>query len=420
MNDRSRVEAMPLLRILAISHLFPHPANPQQGVFAARQFAGIQKCGAEVVVFYPVLQLPRLLGMIHPRWRDYASGHMPLASYGLKVVCVPWYRLTRGMGSCRWDGIMVYLAMKKQALKLHSEKPFDVILGRGLFPGADAAARLGRRLRIPSAGVAIGGDANLAPRHSAMMQRHFVRVLKQVDALFANGQGVSDAVSQASGRPCQTAHGVVDLDVFQPVAAKEPLRRELGLPVDAIIMLYAGNLIREKGLYELLDAFERVLPKSTDALLVMCGRGTEEERLRVRVDAKGLGASIRLVGQIKPEVMPQWMQASDLFVLPSYHEGMPNAVMEAMACGLPVISTKVGGLPAAVGDSPGAVLVEPRSVSDLADAMLQLCLDPSLRQQMSAATRETAVARFGINRNAEKIIEHLSRLRNAGRGVSSL
>jgi teichuronic acid biosynthesis glycosyltransferase TuaC len=305
--------------------------------------------------------------------------------------------------------------MKKAAMALHRHAPFDVVFGRGLFPGADAAARLAKRLGIASVGVAIGGDANLAPQHSTTMRRHFVNVLRRVDGVLANGQGVADLIRDLAGRESQTAHGTVDLGVFSPIENRDPLRRELGLPVDQTIVLYAGNLIREKGLYELVDAFERLQSAGVSALLVMCGRGTAAEELKIRIERMASPESVRLVGQVAPSEMHQWMQASDLFVLPSYHEGMPNAVMEAMACGLPVISTRVGGLPGAVGDCAGAILVEPRSVHPLAEALLRICADGSLRDRMSLAARETAVARFGVDNNAKNTIEYLRCVRDKQR-----
>jgi teichuronic acid biosynthesis glycosyltransferase TuaC len=400
------------LRILAITHLFPHAADPQQGVFAARQLVGLQNNGAEVVVFYPVISVPRALGLIKPRWRDYTAQHTPLGEYGLTVIPVPWVRLTRGFGSCRWDGLMVYHAMKRQAIALHRQTPFDVVYGRGLFPGADAAARLATRLGIASVGVAIGGDANLAPRHSRNMHRHFVKVLQRVDGLLANGQGIADIIRDVVGRECQTAHGVVDLQVFCPSKQRDSLRQELGLPVNQTIVLYAGNLIRE-----------RLSANGIKALLVMCGRGIEAEGLRTRIERLASPESVRLVGQIAPTEMHKWMQASDLFVLPSYQEGMPNAVMEAMACGLPVISTRVGGLPGAVGDCAGAILIEPRSVDPLANALLRICADGSLRDRMSLASRETAVARFGVENNAKNTIRYLrgvqGQLRQSGKRISA-
>ena len=293
---------------------------------------------------------------------------------------------------------------------MHREKPFDLVFGSGLFPGADTAGRLSRLLGIPSVGLAIGSDANLAPSYSKALARHFVRVVRSLDGLLANGHGVATLLEQASERECRIADGVVDLDIFRPSENRCPLRAELGLAETHDVLLFAGYLTREKGIYELLSAFVRVRQQLPNAVLAICGRGAEEKGLRQRISELGLGDWVRLAGQVPPNQMWKWMQVSDVFVLPSYNEGMPNAVMEAMACGLPVVSTNVGGLPAAVGDSGGAVLVEPRQSETLATVLQSILGDRALRQRMGQAARKTAVQKFGADNNARQLLGYLQQL----------
>jgi glycosyltransferase involved in cell wall biosynthesis len=115
--------------------------------------------------------------------------------------------------------------------------------------------------------------------------------------------------------------------------------------------------------------------------------------------------NIKLLGIVNPEEIPAWMQASDIFVLPTYHEGMPNSVMEAMACGLPVISTLVGGLPAAVGDCEGVLLAHPKNTNELQSAMVKIINSQELRLQMSQASRERAERCFGLEANTGRLLK---------------
>ena len=104
------------------------------------------------------------------------------------------------------------------------------------------------------------------------------------------------------------------------------------------------------------------------------------------------------------------MQASDLFVLASHTEGMPNVVMEAMACGLPVIATAVGGLPEAVGDCDGVILVPPENIDELEKTITKIINDNQLKVNMQTAARKKAEEKFGAKRNARLILDYLQKI----------
>jgi glycosyltransferase involved in cell wall biosynthesis len=125
---------------------------------------------------------------------------------------------------------------------------------------------------------------------------------------------------------------------------------------------------------------------------------------------KGMEHTVRMAGEVEPEQMKKWMWASDLFVLASHTEGMPNVVMEAMACSLPVVATAVGGLPEAVGDCDGAILVPPKNVDELEKAIMKVISNKQLREQMQIAARKRAKERFGGKRNACLILNYLQKI----------
>ena len=398
------------MRILAITHLFPHLENSVHGVFAARQFAALSRCGAEVTVVFARVKVPKILGLIKEQWRGYDHKHEPIPCREFEVIQVPYIRLERGCWSCRWEGLALFHAMKKKILALHRAKPFDVIYGRGLFPCADAASYLSRYLNVPAVGAAIGGDVNIVPYYSSSLFRHYNKLINRLNGVVANGQGLSDKIFAECNRECAVLQGAVDLDVFQPARAKFEMREKLRFHPDAPVLLFAGNLIKNKGVYELLEAFAEARQAVPALQLKICGHGVERPGMEEKIKELRITDSAEMIGTVPPGEMHILMQASDIFVLPTYHEGLPNAVMEAMACGLPVIASAVGGLPDALNDSAGAILIEPRNIEKLSAAVLKISRDKTLREQMGREARATAVRKFGAKANSVKLMEYLEKI----------
>jgi teichuronic acid biosynthesis glycosyltransferase TuaC len=269
---------------------------------------------------------------------------------------------------------------------------------------------LARYLKLPAACLSIGVDVNITAQSSKIIHRHFVRTAKALDGTLACGQTVAGRIKAVTGRDSLCVYGVLDFQEFSPAQDKIPARKELGLPLDKTIALYAGYLTKRKGVYELVEAIYRAQKKCPDLLLVMCGAGPEEAILWRLIREKGIEHMVRMAGEVEPERMNKWMQASDLFVLASHTEGMPNVVMEAMACGLPVVATAVGGLPGAIGDCHGAILVPPENVDDLEKAIAKVINDNQLRAHMKVAARNRAEEQFGVKRNARLILDYLRKI----------
>ena len=398
------------MKILAVSHLFPNAHEPRYGIFVARQLAAIAAEGATVELLVPRLYSPRWLSWLlgRPKRMDHTSSLLQFDR--LSALSVRYFAFP-GKSFKRRAGVAMYRAALAMARARHREIGFDIVYGTDWFLGADVARRLAASLGLPSSGLAIGDDINITAKQSTADHQRFVEIANGLTATLACGDSLAESIDEVrAGSATLSVFGVVDLDRFQPVAAKSPLRRELQLPHAKQILLYAGYLWKRKGLLELIDAFEGVC-QNHDVALVICGQGEDEAAIVQHARQSDANSHIHFVGSVGPDRMHRYMQAADLFVLPSYSEGMPNAVMEAMACGLPVVCTAVGGLPQAVGDSDAARLIVPRDHRALETSIRDILDDEQRAMKMSTAARTLAEARFGARPNARRILTHFEQAR---------
>jgi len=396
------------VKILAISHLFPNLKEKRYGIFVARQLSEISRLGAEITVIVPRVWCPGFLRHFD-RWKHYDYKCSVCCFEEIETISVPYLRLPGNFYN-RWSGLATFRAMKNKALELHKSKKFDVISATDFFPDGDAAVRLAKYLKIPSACLGIGVDVNITAHSSRIIYRHFIRTAKTLNGTLACGQRVADRIKAVTGKNPLCVYGVLDLDEFSPVPDKIPIRKDLGLPTDKTIALYAGYLTKRKGVYDLLEAIQRVQKKHPDVLLVICGAGPEETALQRLIHEKGMERSVRMAGEVEPELMNKWMQASDLLVLASHTEGMPNVVMEAMACGLPIVAAAVGGLPEAVGNCDGVILVPPENINELEKSIVKIINNNQLKANMQIASRKRAEERFGGKNNARLILDYLQEI----------
>jgi glycosyltransferase involved in cell wall biosynthesis len=192
----------------------------------------------------------------------------------------------------------------------------------------------------------------------------------------------------------------IDLARFRPTA-RAACRRDLGLDARAALGIVA-TLRDWKGHDYLLDAWARLRARFPQWQLVVVGDGPQRARLEARTADEGLADSVRFAGN--QDDVPLWLNSFDLFTLPSFgDEGVPQGIMQAMACGLAVVSTPVGAIEEAVQAGRTGVLVPPRDAGALADALAALMADEPRRRAMGEAGHAYALAHFGIDAMLDKM-----------------
>ena len=175
------------------------------------------------------------------------------------------------------------------------------------------------------------------------------------------------------------------------------------------ILLFLGDIIHRKGVYDLVEALSKVSNQFPSFEAFICGRG-EVDQLRRHAKELGIGDRIHIPGWVDGEDKDKLLRDAHAFILPSYAECMPMGMLEAMASGVPVVATRVGGIPDIIENGREGYLVEAGEIYALANAILRLITDENRWKTMAAAAREKASRQFSLNRSGEALSQLYARL----------
>jgi L-malate glycosyltransferase len=204
----------------------------------------------------------------------------------------------------------------------------------------------------------------------------------------------------------------ISLEPYTGLPRREEARRRLGWPLVGPVLGVVARLAEAKGHDDLLRAFAIIRGTIPQARLVIVGDGPLRERIRELIDSLGLADSVAMLGERHD--VPQILAALDVFVLASQMEGVPMTILEAMAAGLPVVATDVGGIPQVVTHGQTGLMVPPSSPQELAQAILEVVRNPKKAQRLARAGRRRIEESFSVGTMASRY-ERLYRDLVAGR-----
>lgn len=353
------------MRVLVVTREFPNAIDPTFSPFNRQQFAALGKrCEVEVLATIPWFPGVGLFA----RWS--AAGRLVGVPREERIdglpVKHPRYLHVPRVGRLAAGGL--YAASLATAA-LQRRGRYDVILGSWAFPDGVGAVALGKMLGIPAVIKVHGSDMNvLAKMPSVACNLRWA--LPRARRVVAVSRPLGEVVA-SFGVPHERIDIVsngVDPDLFQP-RDRAAARSELGFASDARRwLLYVGRLEEAKGVLDLLEAFSLLARRRSDVRLVVVGDG--DTRPACSAAARGwLGDRILVAGPRPLQEVPRWMAACDALVLPSWAEGSPNVILEALACGRRVVATLVGGTPDLVTGPELGELVPARRPNLLADAL---------------------------------------------------
>jgi teichuronic acid biosynthesis glycosyltransferase TuaC len=347
------------LRVLTFTSLFPNAEQPTHGLFVLRRLQQLCSTGeVEATVVAPVPWFPSA----NPRFGPYAEfARVPDHEVieGLEVHH-PRYLVLPKIGMSVAPALMT-IGARECVKQLHRARGFDLVDAHYFYPDGVAASWLARSLDLPVAITARGTDLNLISQYA--LPRAMIRRAVRTSMLnVAVSNALAERLRELGADPAVTRviPNGVDLHAFRP-SGRGDARRSLGLD-DRSWVLSAGHLVTNKG----HDAVIRALA------LLLAGEGPEDGALRRLAADSAAADRVRFLGRIPPERMRLVYSAADCLVLASWREGMPNVVLESLACGTPVIATRVGACPDIVREPVAGRLIDSPDPEAIAAAVREL------------------------------------------------
>jgi teichuronic acid biosynthesis glycosyltransferase TuaC len=353
------------MRVLVVTKIFPNACDPTTAPFNRQQFAALaQRPGVDVEVLATIPWFPGVGAF--SRWST--AGKLTAVPRREHIAGIdvehPRFLYVPKVGHAVSGGLY---AASLLPVALGRRGMHDVVLGSWAYPDGAAAVLLARVLGIPAVVKLHGSDMNVVAQMRGP-RRTMRALLPRAERIVAVSRGLADAAVRLGVDPERidlVANGV-DSTLFYPRPRLEA-QIELGLPPDRRWIVFVGRLEKTKGVVDLLQAFASAAAAEPQLGLLLVGDGSA--RAECESLAKPFGERVVFAGAQPLEQVPRWIAACDVLTLPSWNEGTPNVLLEALACGRRVVATRVGGCPDVVDSPELGTLVPVRDVPALAQAL---------------------------------------------------
>lgn len=385
------------MKILIITNSFPTPLHPTHGIFILEQIKALKKLGHEIEVINP---LPRpFLGKFKGNDTIPEKDNLfNITAHHPKYYFIPGKK-------------MLYHSTKefvRQGMKYFEDKIFpnfkpDLVHSHWITPSGLLGQKIAEKIGVRHFCSVRGSDVYKYPDKHRQLFKISKEILNKSDRIIT----VSNKLKIDTRKKFDLNSDKIKVIYNGVDFTKFTLKNEKNINENIdknFKILFIGNLIPQKGIRELLTSIENVLAIHENIELKIIGDGPLLKYIKNRIEEKGLTNHIHLIGKVNHSLLPDFYNNSDLVVLPSYSEGLPNVLVEAIACGTKVIGSNVGGIPEVIKNKRFGSIVEPQNEKSLINAIL-LMLNKIDYLKFQQADIKWFKESFNIEDNVKKIDE---------------
>lgn len=357
-------------RLLVISNRYVHVKDSISSSFVKEQVDALSQYFEWVTVIALTPYVPKILSFfsfMNPRWgRDafaYDYKYDNVEVHFAKHFTLPFDSARGKRGDTAFK--VVNRIIRKERIE------FDVVHAHFTYPSGYVGAKLKEGYSKPLIITGHGYDVYNLPFKNVEWNKKLKNILNTADYIITPSKSNYDKLMQLdiSDKKVQVIYNGYGPNSFKRISTNKA-KEKLNLPKDKNVILSVGNLELVKGHKYLIEAMKVVIAREKKVTCLIVGSGSQKSNLERLIDRLSLSDCITLAGEKPHNEIPLWMNACDVFVLPSLNEGNPTVMFEVLGCGKPFIGTNVGGIPEIITNEKLGIIVKPEVVNELAGAIL--------------------------------------------------